>query len=148
RDGELRVARLSRGGDGDGDDDAEEGHTRSGLEVEHVDVLQANAEVWRVRWNVTGTVLASSGDDGQVKLWRTDYQASWQCISSITGDLSAVDLLSSTGPGKGFGYNEVTLNQGHLDATQEKRGAVPPGGFLGPENNSSTSPAFFLPHRH
>ena len=30
------------------------------------------AEVWRVKWNVTGTVLASSGDDGKVRLWKPD----------------------------------------------------------------------------
>eukprot|EP01048_Picozoa_sp_COSAG05_P013717 COSAG05_NODE_1486_length_4730_cov_147.028288_3_plen_128_part_00 len=29
-------------------------------------------EVWRVRWNITGTVLASSGDDGHVRLWKPD----------------------------------------------------------------------------
>ena len=34
--------------------------------------LQCAAEVWRVEWNITGTVLASSGDDGYVRLWRTD----------------------------------------------------------------------------
>lgn len=27
-------------------------------------------QVWRVSWNVTGTVLASSGDDGRVRLWK------------------------------------------------------------------------------
>lgn len=28
------------------------------------------SQVWRVSWNVTGTVLASSGDDGCVRLWK------------------------------------------------------------------------------
>ena len=28
------------------------------------------AEVWRVQWNVTGTTLGSSGDDGTVKIWK------------------------------------------------------------------------------
>jgi|EP01046_Picozoa_sp_COSAG06_P011777 WD40 repeat protein len=32
----------------------------------------AGAEVWRVKWNITGTVLASSGDDGKVRLWKPD----------------------------------------------------------------------------
>ena len=29
-----------------------------------------NSQVWRVAWNATGTVLASSGDDGCVRLWK------------------------------------------------------------------------------
>ena len=37
-------------------------------EIEH------KSEVWHVEWNVTGTVLASSGDDGIVILWGRDYE--------------------------------------------------------------------------
>ncbi len=31
-------------------------------------------QVWRVEWNVTGTVLASACEDGLVHLWRTNFQ--------------------------------------------------------------------------
>ena len=29
-----------------------------------------NSQVWRLSWNVTGTILCSSGDDGFVRLWK------------------------------------------------------------------------------
>lgn len=28
------------------------------------------SQVWRVSWNVTGTILASSGDDGCIRMWK------------------------------------------------------------------------------
>eukprot|EP00727_Mastigamoeba_balamuthi_P009085 m51a1_g48 putative nucleoporin seh1 (314) ;mRNA; r:166147-167436 len=43
------------------------------------------AEVWRVEWNVTGTVLASSGDDGTVRLWKANAQNSWGPLCVIQG---------------------------------------------------------------
>ncbi|XP_064394460.1 nucleoporin SEH1-like [Halichondria panicea] len=41
------------------------------------------AQVWRVDWNVTGTILASSGDDGCVRLWKANYLENWKCISVL-----------------------------------------------------------------
>mmetsp|Transcript_12233 Transcript_12233/g.16045 ORF Transcript_12233/g.16045 Transcript_12233/m.16045 type:complete len:330 (+) Transcript_12233:118-1107(+) len=75
KDSELRVYKLRRS---DG----------SSVEYEKM-VLQvtSESEVWRVRWNVTGTVLASSGDDGKVQMWRSDYQGCWRCISEVKGNL-------------------------------------------------------------
>ena len=42
--------------------------------------------VWRVCWNVTGTILATSGDDGQVRLWKSNYLDGWSCVASLRGD--------------------------------------------------------------
>eukprot|EP01098_Paradermamoeba_levis_P006768 TRINITY_DN2819_c0_g1_i1.p1 TRINITY_DN2819_c0_g1~~TRINITY_DN2819_c0_g1_i1.p1 ORF type:complete len:314 (+),score=56.76 TRINITY_DN2819_c0_g1_i1:76-1017(+) len=45
------------------------------------------SEVWRVEWNVTGTILASSGDDGTVRLWKpVSWTTEWKCVSIISGD--------------------------------------------------------------
>lgn len=45
------------------------GHTK--LEVRHPGQLDhQGAQVWRVEWNVTGTILATAADDGCVKLWK------------------------------------------------------------------------------
>lgn len=47
------------------------------------DDVDTDQEVWRVKWNLTGTVLASTGDDGKAKLWkkgrREDGEEAWQC---------------------------------------------------------------------
>ncbi|XP_021343804.1 nucleoporin SEH1-like [Mizuhopecten yessoensis] len=44
------------------------------------------SEVWRICWNVIGTVLASSGDDGCVRLWKANYLDSWRCMAVLKGD--------------------------------------------------------------
>ena len=44
------------------------------------------ASVWRVCWNITGTILATSGDDGCVKLWKANYMDNWKCVSTLRAD--------------------------------------------------------------
>jgi nucleoporin SEH1 len=53
-----------------------------------------HAEVWRVEWNITGTVLTSSGDDGKVRLWKANFVNEWKCISILTADGQNIDLNS------------------------------------------------------
>lgn len=40
-------------------------------------------EVWRVNWNLTGTILSSAGDDGKVRLWKCNYLNEWKCMSVV-----------------------------------------------------------------
>ncbi|KAL6064696.1 Nucleoporin SEH1 [Balamuthia mandrillaris] len=42
-----------------------------------------NDAVWRVEWNITGTILASSGDDGTVCLWKADFKGQWLLLTTI-----------------------------------------------------------------
>ncbi|KAJ0404329.1 hypothetical protein ATCC90586_007643 [Pythium insidiosum] len=49
-----------------------------------------DSEVWRVEWNITGTMLASSGDDGTVRLWKCDSEGNWDCVNTICGDLGVL----------------------------------------------------------
>lgn len=63
-------------------------------------VVQATQDiavtVWRCQWNVTGTVLASSGDVGTVQLYKcaddgmNDNHFRYECVSQIQGNLHQV----------------------------------------------------------
>uniref|UniRef100_A0A7S2SM48 Uncharacterized protein n=1 Tax=Mucochytrium quahogii TaxID=96639 RepID=A0A7S2SM48_9STRA len=43
--------------------------------------LSCNTEVWRCEWNLTGTVLAASGEDGTIRLWRKNFKNVWDQIT-------------------------------------------------------------------
>ncbi|GIY46493.1 nucleoporin SEH1 [Caerostris darwini] len=59
-----------------------------------------NSQVWRVSWNITGTILASSGDDGCVRLWKASCNEKWKCIATLKGD-------GSTEPAEKQSNNEI-----------------------------------------
>ncbi|KAJ3400336.1 epoxide hydrolase, soluble (sEH) [Chytriomyces hyalinus] len=44
------------------------------------------SEVWRVDWNIIGTVLSSCGLDGTVRLWKSTYLGDWSCCNVINGE--------------------------------------------------------------
>jgi hypothetical protein len=52
--------------------------------------------VWRVDWNVTGTVLASSGDDGMVRLRRRTLAGVWECVSEVDATKSALGIEAAS----------------------------------------------------
>lgn len=84
---QIRIFKLSRGGVGSSGDNGEGGYT---LKVESTQTINIPTPCWRVQWNVTGTVLATSGDHGAVQLWKSDFEGTFKCVSKIKGDLSKV----------------------------------------------------------
>lgn len=55
------------------------------------------SQVWRVSWNITGTILASSGDDGTVRMWKSNYLDSWKPLGVLNDNLSAQSHHIQTG---------------------------------------------------
>ncbi|KAJ6252756.1 nucleoporin seh1 [Anaeramoeba flamelloides] len=47
---------------------------------------QINDSIWKLGWNETGNVLASTSNKGIVKLWKSNLLGNWSCISTITGN--------------------------------------------------------------
>eukprot|EP01126_Amoeba_proteus_P039875 TRINITY_DN4224_c0_g1_i8.p1 TRINITY_DN4224_c0_g1~~TRINITY_DN4224_c0_g1_i8.p1 ORF type:complete len:264 (-),score=61.97 TRINITY_DN4224_c0_g1_i8:649-1440(-) len=45
------------------------------------------SSVWCVEWNGTGTMLASSGDDGCVRFWKLNWKNEWACLLEVSADL-------------------------------------------------------------
>lgn len=43
-------------------------------------------EVWRVSWNLTGTILASVGDDAKVRFWKSSYAGSFQSMAVVSAE--------------------------------------------------------------
>lgn len=47
--------------------------TSGRLDIQNAGIFNDHrCAVWRVTWNVTGTMLASTGDDGWVRLWKSE----------------------------------------------------------------------------
>ncbi|KAI4145154.1 MAG: hypothetical protein L6R39_003923 [Caloplaca ligustica] len=46
-------------------------------------VLNFEAVLWRVSWSLSGNVLAVSGDDNKVSLWKENLKGEWDCVKWI-----------------------------------------------------------------
>lgn len=44
-----------------------------------------DAVLWRVSWSLSGNVLAVSGSDGKVSLWKENLKGVWEKVKEITG---------------------------------------------------------------
>ncbi|KAI7905938.1 uncharacterized protein BX663DRAFT_498182 [Cokeromyces recurvatus] len=59
----------------------------------HIELIASfddhQAEVWKVEWNITGTILSSSGDDGKLRLWAAGYDGEWRQMASITANTNS-----------------------------------------------------------
>ncbi len=42
--------------------------------------------VWHVSWSIMGNILAVSGGDNKVSLWKENFDGNWICISDMTGN--------------------------------------------------------------
>ncbi|AET38004.1 Seh1p Ecym_2258 [Eremothecium cymbalariae DBVPG len=98
KDGKVRIFKLTEKLE-DGNDDANDANddmsidkndssivtnTKPLLKVELVsEHSDHKGEVWSVSWNLTGTILSSSGDDGKVRLWKSSFSNEFKCMSVV-----------------------------------------------------------------
>ncbi|XP_077052767.1 nucleoporin SEH1 isoform X1 [Siphateles boraxobius] len=87
-----------------------------------------NSQVWRVSWNITSTLLASSGDDGCVRLWKANYMDNWKCTGILRGDGSPVNGSS--------GHTAALSTVGVPGAAQMVVGAASAGRYFFPHLDS------------
>ena len=91
KDGHVRVFKLTP---------KSMNKTKPVFTIEQVaDFDDHQGEVWRVEWNVTGTILSSSGDDGKLRLWKgivfnvASYLDEWKLISVISAEQPGTELI-------------------------------------------------------
>lgn len=97
-DAEGKVVAQRRSDDDDDDDedddddyqDDADGETGAPYAVELIaDFDDHMSQVWRVSFNITGTILSSAGDDGLIRLWKSSYAHKYQCMSIVSMEKAA-----------------------------------------------------------
>eukprot|EP00953_Heterococcus_sp_UTEX-ZZ885_P019226 10746-Heterococcus_DN1.PRE.1 len=63
---------------------------------QHYDAIpvQTASAVWRVQWNITGTILAASGEESDsVQLYKADFNGQWKCLAQLASDIAGDSML-------------------------------------------------------
>ncbi|CAF4884372.1 unnamed protein product, partial [Rotaria sp. Silwood1] len=47
--------------------------------------------VWKVCWNVFGSVLYSCGDDARIRMWKGTINGPWKCETNISLQAEALE---------------------------------------------------------
>ena len=47
-------------------------------------ILEFDAVLWRVSWSLSGNILAVSGGDNKVTLWKENLKGEWECVREVT----------------------------------------------------------------
>ncbi|KAG6860494.1 hypothetical protein C0995_010531 [Termitomyces sp. Mi166 len=80
RDGRVRIWRVKPGEDLSGEDEEEEEKWTASVVA---DFDQHRSAIGRVEWNITGTILSSTGNDGRVRLWKATSGSVWRTAGSV-----------------------------------------------------------------
>ncbi len=103
------------------------------------------AEVWRVSWNVSGTILASTGDDGVSRLWKADFNGNWHPIlvaaatPTATATATAAGGNSVAGPLQGLPHSAYNNANGANTTTASSQSLHRLSSA--PHNNSASAAA-------
>lgn len=96
-----------------------------------------NSQVWRVSWNVTGTILASSGDDGCVRLWKANYMDTWKSIGLLRGD---APIASATLSGLSSSSQTASSTHNSLNVAANSAGSAGGAAHFGAKPLYNTLP--------
>lgn len=93
KDGKVRIFKVTAETHEPGDDDDSvigDGDPTTKIVIKQLHEFgDHQGEVWRVSWNLTGTILASAGDDGKVRFWKASYGDNFQCMAVVTAEQRA-----------------------------------------------------------
>lgn len=62
------------------------------VNVESSNFQGHDSEVWRVSWNVTGTILSTAGSDGNIKFWKSAFTDKFQLMAVLSAEQRNNDI--------------------------------------------------------